>query len=146
MEAVRCFTRVIGTAAATAALALVTASSLHAQVGTPWVAPARRAARANPVASNPASIEQGRQVYRRECVKCHGPTGNNDGTDTKGADMSRAKKLSDASLWEESDGALFWKISEGRDPMPSQQDVLTENERWAVVNYIRTFAPRPAGH
>ena len=34
---------------------------------------------------------------------------------------------------------LFWKITEGRKPMPSTKKSLTEEQRWQVVNYIRTL-------
>ena len=120
-------------------------TALAAQSSEPWVAPERRARRPNPVAADQASVQRGREVYRRECIKCHGAAGNNDGSDTHGADMSKAPKLSDARMWDETDGALFWKISEGRDPMPSTNETLTDAERWNVINYIRTFAPRPGG-
>ena len=39
---------------------------------------------------------------------------------------------------------MFWKITEGKKPMPSFEKLTTEDERWHVVNYVRTFGPRPA--
>ena len=121
--------------AAGAGAAVAQASHDH----TPWVAPERRARRPNPVPADSASMSAGRAVYRRECIKCHGPTGNNDGTDNHGADMSHAPHLSGPEVAAESDGALFWKIQEGRDPMPSTADILSDTERWQVINYIRTL-------
>lgn len=38
---------------------------------------------------------------------------------------------------DQSDGALFWKITEGRTPMAAYKDVLTEEERWQLINFIR---------
>jgi len=125
--------------------ALVPALQAQAAGRERWVAPERRARRPNPTPADAASVQRGRTVYRQECQKCHGATGNNDGSDAGDADMAQARRLSDPTLWDESDGALFWKISQGRDPMPSTLDVLTDAQRWDVVNYIRTFAPRPAG-
>lgn len=118
------------------------AATLAAQTaGGRWTAPERRARRANPVAADAASVQAGRELYRRECANCHGTAGNNDGRDT--TDMSRARRLSDPALQAESDGALFYKISEGRDPMPSSMETLTDRERWSIVNFLRTL--RPAG-
>jgi mono/diheme cytochrome c family protein len=37
----------------------------------------------------------------------------------------------------ETDGALFWKMSEGRGVMPAWKDILSETERWQLVNYLR---------
>ena len=42
-----------------------------------------------------------------------------------------------------SDGELFYKISKGRNPMPSFESKLTEQERWGMVLYIRTFLKGP---
>ncbi len=42
------------------------------------------------------------------------------------------------------EGEIFWKISEGRRPMPSFKKQLTEEQRWQLVNYLRTLAPKPA--
>jgi mono/diheme cytochrome c family protein len=40
---------------------------------------------------------------------------------------------------DESDGEIFWKITTGRGPMPPWRH-LPENDRWALVRYIRTLA------
>jgi mono/diheme cytochrome c family protein len=127
-----------------AALAVVVVdaapAAAQAREAAPWVAPARRAQRANPVDATPQTIAQGREVYLRECASCHGATGNNDG-DKAPKEIVGTRKPSDPSLREESDGALFWKIGEGRSAMPSTWDVLTDRERWAVVIFLRTLAP-----
>ncbi len=36
--------------------------------------------------------------------------------------------------------ALSWKISEGNSPMPSFVEAFTEEQRWQIVNYVRTLA------
>jgi len=38
----------------------------------------------------------------------------------------------------QSDGAFFWKMTEGRGVMPKA--TLGESEKWAVINYLRTLA------
>ena len=40
----------------------------------------------------------------------------------------------------QTDGELFWKISEGHRPMPAFKKKLSEQERWQLVDYIRTFS------
>ena len=37
----------------------------------------------------------------------------------------------------QTDGNLFWKITNGKAPMASYEELLTDNQRWKVVNYIR---------
>ncbi len=44
------------------------------------------------------------------------------------------------------DGQLFQEITKGELPMPAFEDMLSEQERWQLIDYIRTFAPlRTAG-
>jgi hypothetical protein len=42
-------------------------------------------------------------------------------------------------MQQNSDGALFYKISEGRTPMPSFKSTMTSVQIWAVISYIRSF-------
>ena len=123
--------------------ALLVAAPAPAQEG-PWVVPERRARQANPLTASEEVIEQGRQLYVRECASCHGTSGHNDGP-RRPKDISSSRLHSDPSLWGDTDGALFWKVTEGRGSMPSMRDVLSDRERWMVVLYLRTLAPKPAG-
>jgi len=40
---------------------------------------------------------------------------------------------------------IFWEVTKGRRPMPAFADKLSDQERWQVVDFIRTFAA-PAGN
>jgi mono/diheme cytochrome c family protein len=106
-----------------------------------WKAPARAAKKKNPVPADEKSIAAGKAVYIGQCFSCHGATGKGDGPAAK--DLPRkAGDLSNPKMDEQSDGALFWKITEGRTPMPTYEKLLKEEDRWAVVNYVRTLVPR----
>lgn len=108
-----------------------------------WKAPARQARRQNPVPSDEKSIAQGKLIYQQQCLPCHGTTGKGDGPAAKDL-PKKSGDLSDAKMWMQSDGALFWKITEGRSPMPGFEKLLSDdNDRWKVINYIRTLAPKP---
>jgi mono/diheme cytochrome c family protein len=132
----------LAVAAAALAIAAADAAPVAAQTrgAAPWVAPPRRAQRANPVEATPQVIALGREIYLRECASCHGATGNNDGEKAP-KELAGTRKPSDPSLRDESDGSLFWKIGEGRSSMPSTWDVLSDRERWSVVLFLRTLAP-----
>jgi mono/diheme cytochrome c family protein len=107
----------------------------------PWVAPSRAAKKANPVKPDSASLDAGKRIYDRECLSCHGPKGAGDGA--KAADLERKPgNLASPAMWEQSDGALFWKISEGKSPMPATKTLISDDERWHVINFLRTLAPQ----
>jgi len=104
-----------------------------------WVAPERASHRANPVASTSDAANRGHALFSRDCEQCHGKAGHGNGM--QGASlMPRPADLSSVRVQSQSDGAIFWKISEGRGMMP--QASLSAEEKWAVINYIRTLAAR----
>lgn len=104
----------------------------------PWKAPARAAGFRNPVSADARSLEAGKSIYARECATCHGDTGKGNGPDA--ADLSRQPPDFHApAVAGQSDGELFWKLTEGRKPMPRYGRTLSDDDRWNVVNYIRSI-------
>ena len=120
----------------------VLAFSQDAKKSEEWKAPARAARKKNPIPRDQGSIGRGRAVYGRECQACHGDSGRGDGPKARELEKHPGN-LSDAKMWDQTDGALFWKTTEGKKPMPTYDKLLTDNERWDVVNYTRTLAPQP---
>lgn len=127
---------------AIAAVALVVAGGVvGAWAQGEWKAPAEAKAVKNPRADKRKDKkemgETKAKVVDTNCVPCHGPSGKGDGPaaaalPTKPADWTSARVQS------ETDGELFWKISNGRGPMPPWKH-LSEKDRWDLVNYIRTL-------
>ena len=113
-----------------AAVAVTIAAQEH------WEAPARASAKKSPVAADAASIGRGKAIYTAECASCHGNSGKGDGPSAKDLEVSPGDMT---KLGSHSDGALYWKITEGKKPMPSFAKKLTEPQRWDVVNYLRTL-------
>jgi mono/diheme cytochrome c family protein len=103
-----------------------------------WKAPASADAKKNPLTSDAAAIAAGKTVYVKECQSCHGKKGKGDGPSAKDLDIP-AGDFSKATMQSQSDGALFWKTSEGRKPMPSFKKKLTEDKIWQTIIYMRTL-------
>ena len=87
---------------------------------------------------NPAWIAEGRIIYKRQCIVCHGVNGRGDGESGFGLEVPPGD-LSDAFTINESDGSIYWKITNGREPMPNFYTKLTETQRWQTVAYIRSI-------
>ncbi len=106
----------------------------------PWTAPTRATKKKNPIPAETASIAAGKSLYLKECLSCHGSAGKGDGSAAAALER-KPGNLSDPKLWQQTDGALFWKLTEGNKPMPSFAQNFTEDQRWQVINYVRTLAP-----
>jgi mono/diheme cytochrome c family protein len=105
-----------------------------ASAQAPWVAPEAEKARKNPLASDSKVFEQGEKVAKTNCVSCHSAKGKGDGAaavalNPKPADWTSQK------VQAESDGEIFWKISNGRGAMPPWKH-LAEN---ALIRYVRSL-------
>jgi mono/diheme cytochrome c family protein len=105
-----------------------------------WKAPARAARKKNPVPADAKSVAVGKDVYAHQCLSCHGQDGKGDGPAAKDLNP-KPHDLGAPNVAGQTDGALFWKVTEGKKPMPSFEKLISEDERWHVINYVRTFAP-----
>jgi mono/diheme cytochrome c family protein len=103
-----------------------------------WISPAAEATKKNPLAPTHDSTAAGQKIYSKTCAMCHGKSGDADGPAVIELNIHPAK-LSNPQLATESDGALFWKITTGKKPMPAYGKRLSETDRWNLVNYIRTI-------
>ena len=104
-----------------------------------WNVPKAASEIKNPLAGNTAILKYAQVIYSSYCTPCHGNKGKGDGIAAAGLPVKPADHTSD-KVQKETDGALYWMISQGHSPMPSYKTVLTDNQRWELVNYIRTLA------
>jgi len=94
-----------------------------------WQVPTEAADQPNPLANKPEAVGGGRKLFMRHCAECHGA----DGTGRK-----QAADLQLPVVQKQTDGALFWKITNGNRPrrMPSFSR-LPELQRWQIVLFLR---------
>ena len=105
----------------------------------PWPVPDKYNKMANPLKGDAESLATGKEIWMKHCQSCHGKTGKGDGS--KAAQLKTLPDdLSKADVQKQTDGAFFYKTSEGRDDMPSfKKKIPDQEEIWAVGNYMRTF-------
>jgi mono/diheme cytochrome c family protein len=99
------------------------------------------ALRRNPISATPASVDKGGELFVIYCTPCHGARGKGDGpvstkfvppADLTNADLQKGR----------TDG--YWQsyLSVGGAVMPSYGEALSAEERWHVVNFLRTLTQR----
>jgi mono/diheme cytochrome c family protein len=120
-------------------LFLLTVGFRANQQPKPWPVPEKAAKTPNPVKSSAESISAGKALWSQHCSSCHGKTGVGDGT--KAAQLkTQPNDLTIASAQSQSDGSMFYKVSEGRDDMPSfKKKIPDADDIWDLVNYMRTL-------
>lgn len=98
-----------------------------------WRAPESIAGKPNPLAGKTWAAAGGKKLFLRNCAECHDKDGN-------GLVKKHSADLQLPVVQQQSDGALFWKITNGNTGrgMPSFSK-LPELERWQLVLFIRTL-------
>lgn len=119
--------------------ALISMISSNSILQDPWEAPAKYVKMENPFADAADDDNIGRALYSKHCKSCHGSKGKGDGTKAESVD-TEMPDFTIPSFGEQTDGSLYYKTFIGRDDMPSfEKKVTDEEERWLLVNYLRTL-------
>ena len=96
----------------------------------------------NPVPVTEAGLERGATLYQVNCSMCHGSQAKGDGTvgDFLVANgYGRPPNLTASPTTERTDGEIFGIITNGIFVMPRFKNLLSEEERWLVINHLRTL-------
>src|SRR5215210_4825282 len=89
----------------------------------PWKAPDEADKLVNPLAGNAEATAKGKTLYMTNCAVCHGNKGKGDGAGGKGLNP-KAADYSSQKVQSQTDGAIFWKITNGKSPMPAYKNLL----------------------
>ena len=100
-----------------------------------WEVSEEKQNRLAPFAFTEESVAAGVVLYSTNCLSCHGNPGqgNYQRLDPLPGDPAEEKIQSN------SDGSIYYKVYEGQGLMPSFSNILSPDEIWQVVSYIRSF-------
>jgi mono/diheme cytochrome c family protein len=86
-----------------------------------------------------ALLERGRERFAIACAACHGIAG--DANTVVAHDMQRRRppSLHEARIIALTPGALYRVITQGYGLMPPYDTLLSNDDRWAVIAYVRTL-------
>ena len=91
----------------------------------------------NPLSGKQEVLERGRLAYGYFCIMCHGQ--NLDGNGTVGQSFAPLPtNLKIPYVRQQGDGRLFYKISYGYKRHPALASTVSEEDRWAILHYIRS--------
>ncbi len=87
------------------------------------------------------SIFEGKKHFERQCTTCHGPGGLGDGPTAKGLPKEPAN-LSEPHTALHTAGDMYWWLEHGipSSGMPGFADVLSDEDSWDVINFLRAFS------
>ena len=104
-----------------------------------WVVPDKYQNMKNPTDPE-EDLSIGKSLYSKHCQSCHGKEGYGDGKKANEVEGNLGD-FSSEDFQAQSDGALFYKTTFGREDMPEYTKKMPDDEdRWLIVNYMRTLA------
>ena len=105
-----------------------------------WAIPPGGKDEKSPLTASPDVLAKGKDIFTKNCQRCHGSEGKGDGPESDPKDP--AADLSDefrAAL--NPDGIMFYRVLNGHTPptMPAFKDKLSTDEIWTVVAYAKSL-------
>jgi mono/diheme cytochrome c family protein len=119
-------------------LGLLVGAVVHARGQGTWTIPAEATTLTSPLTVDADVLKRGASVFSSRCRKCHGPAGKGDGPDSD--PDQPAADLTLPEVGKTPDGVLFYKVWNGKRPMPAFKVDLEKKDIWSVVAYVKTLS------
>ena len=101
-----------------------------------WAVPEERKGRLSPFKFTDDTRRDGERLYNINCKSCHGTPGKGDFLTT--LNPIPGDPASD-KIQHNLDGEIFYKVTQGRGPMPSFRNSLASNDIWNIISFLRSF-------
>lgn len=92
----------------------------------------------------PEVVEDGKVLYGKFCVHCHGTNGGGDGKMVQNEKFPPPPAYSSVQLKDLPEGKMFHSVSYGKGLMGPHAPLLTQTERWKIIEYVQTLQ-KPGG-
>jgi mono/diheme cytochrome c family protein len=96
----------------------------------------------NPLPNTPQIVEEGKVIYGKFCIHCHGATGQGDGK--VGIKLGGMPHYDDAAHKDLPEGKMFHSITYGKNLMGSHASQLSVEDRWKVIRFVQTLQGKKA--
>ena len=101
-----------------------------------WDVPADKKDKTSTFTFNTEAQKKGEEIYNKNCVACHGNPGQGNFNKTLNP---TPPDIATENVQKQTDGELFYKITSGKGLMPSFKNIISDNDRWNIIAYLRTF-------
>ena len=91
----------------------------------------------SPFAQSPEIAAEGKVIFEKMCMHCHGPKGEGDGQLIGTGKYPPPPPYNGGALKELPEGKMFHTFTYGKGLMGSHASQLTKEERWKVIQYIQ---------
>jgi len=93
----------------------------------------------NPFDTSEAVLAQGKILYGRFCIHCHGPKGLGGETGKVGAVYLGVTSYASAAVKDKPQGHIFHVITHGKGRMLSHASQISVEDRWRIARYVQTL-------
>lgn len=119
-----------------ASLFLIVAFTTSVVKAEDWAVPNSSKKKQNPYEASTKNISSGKKIYNINCKSCHG--------DATMGNMLPLQPVAPSDLGSQaflvqSDGEVYYKMNKGRGAMPTFEKTLSDEDKWMVVTYLRSF-------
>lgn len=101
-----------------------------------WTVPADRKGKLSTFSFTDETRKAGERLYTLNCMSCHGTPGKANYLTTL---VPQPGDPATDKIQHNLDGEIFYKVSQGRGPMPSFKNSLSATDIWNIVSFIRSF-------
>lgn len=92
----------------------------------------------NPLAFSEERLEEGKAIYGKFCVHCHGKKGEGNGTVPENSDYPNPPSYS-GPLKDLPEGKIFHTLTYGKNLMGSHASQINQEDRWKLVYYVQSL-------
>jgi mono/diheme cytochrome c family protein len=117
-------------------LVLITIQFLLPELaGQEWIVPDDKKGKLSTFPFDDVTRKAGEKLYSVNCMSCHGTPGKANYLNLVPPPGDPATE----KIQRNKDGEIFYKLTMGRGQMPSFRSVLSSNEMWNIISFLRSF-------
>lgn len=93
----------------------------------------------NPIPYSKDVVAEGKMIYSKFCIQCHGKDGQGDGTVASNPRWPGPPPAYNGRLKDLPEGQIFHSITYGKGLMGSHSAQISQEDRWKLVYYVQTL-------